>query len=877
MSTYDKMRRFPVSILLLLLQFLIHGTSEARHIAGGEMSYTYLGSSAGGTVGRYSITLRLYRDCLSGGAQLDETAAITIYENGSTAQLLNLSVPKSREDRPTLTNPGPCIDNPPIVCYQVGIYTTTVELPFSNGGYTIAYQRCCRIENIANVSNSGGAGATYSATIPGLIAHPKGPVNSTPVFSGSDTVLICKDNSFLYDFSAKDSDGDSLVYEYAEAYTFQQSGTPMPTSALPPPYESVTYSFGFTPTLPMGPTAPIDTRTGIIQGKAPAEGIYVVTVNVLEYRDGKLINRHRKDLHIKVANCSIAAANLDPVYITCDGFNLAFQNNNTSSLIKTYFWDFGVQGVSNDTSVSERPNFTFPDTGVYRVMLITNRNLECSDTGYTLAKVYPGFFPGFTVEDGCRNVPLQFTDTTKAKYGVVDYWRWNFGNSLLNPKTDSTRNPSFTYPDIGAYDVQLIVGSSKGCRDTVDKRIIVLDKPGLKVTQSQPLCLGDSLQLEAVGTGTFSWSPSTGLTDAAIANPVAFPRVKTRYYVTLTNTPGCENRDSVEIDVKPFVSLDAGRDTTICLTDEIQLRPVTDGVKFSWLPTATLDDPNAKSPKAKPTGTTDYVLTAWIGDKKNCISTDAVRVTTVPYPTVTASPDTTICFGDTARLRADGGVDYRWTPSTNLSSSTSPNPLTWPVRNTTYRVAVRDNAGCPKPSFADIQVRVTPKIPAYAGKDTAIVVGQPFRLQASGGDMYRWSPSTGLSDPNTANPEVLINEDQTYVVRVMTDIGCFAYDTVNIRVFRTEPDIFVPTAFTPNGDGLNDILRPIPVGISEFQFFRLYNRWGQLVFSATDADAGWNGYLKGKEQGSDTYIWHVRGVDFTGRVIEKKGTTTLIR
>jgi gliding motility-associated-like protein len=192
-------------------------------------------------------------------------------------------------------------------------------------------------------------------------------------------------------------------------------------------------------------------------------------------------------------------------------------------------------------------------------------------------------------------------------------------------------------------------------------------------------------------------------------------------------------------------------------------------------------------------------------------------------------------------------------------------------------VAVRDNAGCPKPSFSDVVVTVAPRILADAGNDTAIVVGQPFKLQGSGGDSYRWSPPTGLSDPNLPDPGVDLNEDQRYILKVMTDNGCFALDTVFIRVFKTDPDIFVPTAFTPNGDKRNDVLTPIPVGIAEFQFFRLYNRWGQLVFSTTEVGKGWNGLINGREQGSDTFVWHVRGVDYTGRVIDKKGATTLVR
>jgi gliding motility-associated-like protein len=119
--------------------------------------------------------------------------------------------------------------------------------------------------------------------------------------------------------------------------------------------------------------------------------------------------------------------------------------------------------------------------------------------------------------------------------------------------------------------------------------------------------------------------------------------------------------------------------------------------------------------------------------------------------------------------------------------------------------------------------------------------------------------------------------DQRYILRVTTADGCFAFDTLNVRVFKTDPDIFVPTAFTPNGDGLNDQLLPIPAGISQYEYFRVYNRYGQLVFSTTEVGKGWDGKIAGKEQGSDTFAWYVKGRDYTGKTIFKKGSSTLIR
>ncbi len=860
--------------ILIVCWLLLSHEAEARHIAGGEMSYEYLGTGSVAGSGRYRITLRLFRDCQSSGAQLDQTAAITIFQTGFNNTYRDLQVPVSRTETIQLSSPGPCIDNAPVVCYQVGTYYAEIELPFTASGFTVSYQRCCRIENITNVMSSNNAGATYTATIPGNSLLSTAPRNSSPIFRGSDTVLICQDNPFLYDFGASDPDGDSLVYVHEEAYNFAQNGSPQPPIAGPPPYNSVNYSFGFTSSQPMGSNVRLSPYTGIMSGTAPAAGIYVVTVAVLEYRNGVLINRHRKDLHIKVAPCSIAAADLQPEYINCDDLTITFQNRSNSPLIKNYFWEFNIPGRTDDTSNLARPTFTFPDTGVYQIRLITNRNEDCTDTAYTIARVFPKFNAGFEVLQTCRNIPFSFRDTSKATFGKVDYWRWSFGNPNINPDTSSLKDPKYTYPASGNFQVQLIVATSKGCRDTIDKNITVSDRPSLLVTNDTLMCIADTMQLSATGIGTIKWTPATGLDDPDSPTPKAFPGVPTRYYVRLSTAPGCEALDSVMVDVRQFVTLDAGRDTTICLGDSLLLNPVSDGLVYRWSPTATLSNPTIKSTWAKPTQTTIYQVSANIG---KCSATDALRVTTVPYPVVTISPSVELCYGDTALLLASGGVDYRWTPASGLSSISIPNPSAYPQRSTTYRVAVRDNKGCPKPSFDTVRVSVLPRVPAFAGRDTSVVVGQPLQLNGSGGTYYRWEPRDGLNDPNIPNPLAVLNDDTRFILKVMTTQGCFAYDTIFVRVFKTEPDIFVPSAFTPNNDGLNDVLTPIPVGIESFEYFKVYNRWGQEVFSTDKVGKGWDGKLKAREQGNDTFVWQVRGKDYLGNTIYKKGTVTLIR
>ena len=112
-------------------------------------------------------------------------------------------------------------------------------------------------------------------------------------------------------------------------------------------------------------------------------------------------------------------------------------------------------------------------------------------------------------------------------------------------------------------------------------------------------------------------------------------------------------------------------------------------------------------------------------------------------------------------------------------------------------------------------------------------------------------------------------------VKPLSPKGNLVYSKV--KIFKTNPQVFVPTAFTPDGDGRNDLFRPIAVGISRIEYFRVFNRWGQLVFSTTVNGKGWDGRIGGKEQGSGTFVWLVKGVDYTGKTFFAKGTVTLIR
>jgi gliding motility-associated-like protein len=210
------------------------------------------------------------------------------------------------------------------------------------------------------------------------------------------------------------------------------------------------------------------------------------------------------------------------------------------------------------------------------------------------------------------------------------------------------------------------------------------------------------------------------------------------------------------------------------------------------------------------------------------------------------------------------------------------NPVAHPVNTIEYIFTAYNSiaSGCPKPATDTVLVTVLPKIIASAGEDTAVVIGQPLQLNATGGDSYSWSPSIALSSASIAGPVAIFNEPSTgvrYKVNVFNSVGCYDSAFIVIKIFATLPTVFVPNAFTPNSDGNNDVLRPVVAGIRQFDYFNIYNRWGQLVFSTSTGGHGWDGTINGEPQASNAYVWIVKAVDFNGAPYFKKGTVTLIR
>lgn len=869
----------------LILFLLLTGITTqlfADHLKGGWISYEYLGAGSAANTSMYRIHVNQYLLCTSTAGQIDTVIYMGIYNaDNNNALVRTITLTLASTDFENKTYFSSCIDPKPTVCYRIDKYQTDITVTNNTNGYYVAVQRCCRITGIINVSNSSTVGITYTNKLPGVVSGQDYYADNSPVFAQKDTAVLCYNSPFTFDFSATDIDNDSLVYSLTYGI---EGGSQLNTQIKPdppsnPPYTTVPYNTGYSGTDPLGSNITINSSTGIISGRAPSKtGDYVVAVIADEYRNGVLIGSTRKEIHVTVTNCSVSAASLEADYISCNSFTTTFVNESTNSNITSYLWDFGVASSATDTSTAATPTYTYSDTGVYTIKLLVTAGDDCVDSATATLRVFPGFTPDFTVTGSCIQNPYQFTDATYTAYGVVDSWSWNFGDVTTTADTSHLQNPAYQYPDTAAVDVQLIVTNSKGCIDTVAKSLTIVARPLLTVPFRDTLiCSIDTLQLSASGTGSFSWTPTEYMINANTSTPLVFPKDTTDYIVTLSYN-GCTNTDTITVNVLDYITVSITPDTTICKTDSITLTPVSQALQYRWSPETGLSSATVKYPNASPEESITYKVTANLG---KCQDSTSIHIKVAPYPEVVATGDTTICFAATAQLHATTVAStVKWTPANSLLYANTLNPIAGPQSTTTYYVTVSDTLGCPKSVSDSVLITVIPKVQAFAGDDTSVVSGQPLQLEATGGVYYTWSPSTGLSGTSIADPVATLYSDLdsiTYTVRVSTVEGCYAEDQITVKIYSTQPEIFVPSGFTPNADGKNDVFRPILAGMRRLVYFSVYNRYGELMFSTSEEGAGWDGTYGGVKQASGTYVYMAEAIDYKNVTVTRKGTIVLIR
>lgn len=557
-----------------------------------------------------------------------------------------------------------------------------------------------------------------------------------------------------------------------------------------------------------------------------------------------------------------------------------------SGAAQQYIFVFG----DGDSMVTNSPivshTFTRPGAFVPYLVLANGTCRIISRPGDTLYvdRVRSGF--RFGLEQVCGSTTVTFTDTSSATFGLAGR-RWDLGDGT----TSTLATVSRTITASGPYRITLAALGTSGCADTTVRTINVpvWEVPGVNIKGNPILCQGGSNVLEADIVSADSvvsilWNFGNG-------QQAQGPRVTANYVnagtytITLTVRTifGCTATIQREVVVNPTPVVGTSNDVTLCRGQSTILF-ATGADRYIWNPTDGLSCFDCPSPIATPQTTTRYSVTGF--NQFGCSSTDTITVTVAQRFQISATPADSICIGAGKQLQATGASRYQWSPAAGLSNPNIADPFARPTISTTYRVVGFDDVNC----FTDtafVRIGVGPIPTVELGSGALVVAGTriTFNPVITGGPIrdYIWSPTTLLSCTNCPNPVATIDNEITYSLRVRNFYGCEATDTISYQVFCREDQVFIPNAFSPDGDGINDVLYVMGRGIVRVQHFRVFNRFGQVVFErnnfdANDPSAGWDGKINGVPASPDVYVYTAEVVCSSGgTTFSYKGNVTLFR
>jgi gliding motility-associated-like protein len=520
----------------------------------------------------------------------------------------------------------------------------------------------------------------------------------------------------------------------------------------------------------------------------------------------------------------------------------------------SYHWNFGTAN-QKDTANIERPTFAYDNPGTYQVTLQIQSPAGCTkqaEMQITALQGLGGEISG--PSDICEQSVAQFSGNTLIPGQPA--WKWIFDDgTVVNQQTP----PEKKYDKPGNYLVKLVVDNS-GCADTVSHLLQVHGKPEVTLSAGEAiLCEGSSVSVTASGGTRYSWYPSEGLnsTDQPVVS--ASPVNNTNYVVTVTNDFGCTNNATFSVNViHPFV-LQLAKEAEVCSGKTIQLQAVG-AQSYQWIyNTEGLSNTSVANPVASAATTTSYTVVG-TGERQCFTDTAMIKVTVKPTPAVYLGKDTTICEGQNLQLKSYTNLaTYLW-----QDGSTAPDYL---VQKAGQYILSVDLNHC---SASDTINVLQKAIPWFTlGTDSAICSGQELVLKPklNTNALLLWQDgSTG--------PDLVVTHEGIYKLQATNECGSHSE---TIRITERNCNVLMPNAFTPNGDGMNDVFRvKYPFPVSNFHFL-VTNRWGQTVFETNNIHQGWDGTFKGEPPLAGIYVWVISFTDFNNKSQQLQGTVNLLK
>lgn len=451
----------------------------------------------------------------------------------------------------------------------------------------------------------------------------------------------------------------------------------------------------------------------------------------------------------------------------------------------------------------------------------------------------------------CAGQCVNFTDLST---GSPTGWSWSFPGAT--PNSSITQSPTnICYSSSGTYTATLTATNGNGSSNS-SQVITVNPLPIANAGMDVTICPGATATLTASGGGNYLWN-----TNATTASITVNPTTTTSYSVIVSTSCG-SGTDSVSVVVSNNITASVSGNTTIC-TGQGTTLTATGGSNYSWS-----DGSTAALIMLTPTTTTTYSVIVSSG---TCADTISVTVNITSPPTASAT-STNVCYGFTDTLFAFGGGNYLWSNGATTSSIIVTNTTT-----TFYSVIV-SLGSCS--DTANATFSISPVQNMNAGSNVTITQGESITLTASGATEFMWS--TG---DNSISIIVSPNATTTYCVTGDDILFGTCYDTACVTV-TVEPldcsaagELFIPNAFSPNGDLENDVLQAYygnALCIKSLSI-KIFDRWGEKVFESDKIAFGWDGIFNGKKLNTEVYTYYLKAELEGGKTIDKKGNISLVR
>jgi gliding motility-associated-like protein len=446
---------------------------------------------------------------------------------------------------------------------------------------------------------------------------------------------------------------------------------------------------------------------------------------------------------------------------------------------------------------------------------------------------------------------------------------------------DTIQTPLCTPTNDVTYIVKINSKSLYRCAnyDTINVKVL----KGFKLlTPDTAICAGNSINMNVQGDSryAYSWYPTINVSDPNIMAPIILPDTSRLYTVKATKT-GCKDSiNTIYIDVQPNPIVYVGPDRNICFGDTIQLNPLITPssypyYSYSWSPIGSLSNPNIKQPVFA--GLITKLVKLVVSTPAKCNGSDDAQFTVVPSNFLDTFIVKPLCPLDSVKILHPFVSQLNWIhwyPNLYIDSVDSETPTVWPTDNFTYLVVAQEVTGCIDSTLVNVEIKNQANL--ILPDTITLFPGDSYQFNPGGNCLYfSWLPWNGLDNPNISSPTTIVQSSIIYTVDAKTEFGCKTTDSV-VVVVEDDSEIDVANAFTP-GSEPNSIIKVQHHGIAKLGHFRIFNRWGQVVFETTNIDEGWDGTFNGVPQNIGVYIYTAEAYSYRGKRFYKQGNITLLR